>query len=170
MGSYFEVDMGDMRSANSLFDLIWRDGTLRLHIPSEKPPIHYLVDSQTIISLTKMRNEILNKNQTTWANADTRIKPRTFYAPGINRKISIREMGGGEAFNDFTDHLGDMEDLKHEQGTKEAIVEMRSLIHGQRMGINSPDKPKISGSLAGRITKTLIYGGERKSETDLEIG
>ena len=49
-------------------------------------------------------------------------------------------------------------------------MELKSLIHGQRMGSNSPDKPKISGALAGRVTKTLIYGEERKSETDLEIG
>ena len=38
------------------------------------------------------------------------------------------------------------------------------------MGSSSPDKPEISGPLAGRITKTPIYGQGRKSETDLEIG
>ena len=37
------------------------------------------------------------------------------------------------------------------------------------MGSNSPDKLKIPGRLAGRITKTLIYGKGRKSETDLKI-
>ena len=81
-----------------------------------------------------------------------------------------RRGGRGGAFNDFMDHLGNMEELKHEEGTKEAIAELESLIHGQRMGSNSPDKPKISGALAGRITKTLIYWKERKSETDLAIG
>ena len=62
-----------------------------------------------------------------------------------------------------------MGDLKHEKGTKEAIMELKSLIHWQRMGSNSPGKLKISGSLDGRITKTLIYGQERKSETDFGI-
>ena len=38
------------------------------------------------------------------------------------------------------------------------------------MDSNSPDKSKIPDSLADRITKTLIYGKERKSETDLKIG
>jgi len=68
------------------------------------------------------------------------------------------------------DRLGNMGDSKHVKGMGEAIVELGSLIHGQRMGSNSPDKPKISGSWDGRITKTLIYGKERKSETDSEIG
>ena len=49
-GPYFEVDLGDMRSANSLFDTIGGDGTLKLHIPSTKSAIHYLVDSQTLVS------------------------------------------------------------------------------------------------------------------------
>ena len=63
-----------------------------------------------------------------------------------------------------------MGDLEHEKGTKEAIAELKSLIHGHRMGRNSPGKSKIPGPLAGRITKTMIYGKERKSDTDLEIG
>ena len=63
-----------------------------------------------------------------------------------------------------------MGDLEHEKGTKEAIAELKSLIHGHRMGRNSPGKSEISGFLADRITKTLIYGKERKSETDMKIG
>ena len=62
-GSYFEVGVGDMRAANSLFDLIGRGGTLKLHVPNTDPPIRYLVDSQTLTSLTKMRDEFLNRNQ-----------------------------------------------------------------------------------------------------------
>ena len=57
-GSYLEVDIDDMKSANSLFELIWRDGALQLHIPSAKFPIHYLVDSKALIILSKMRNVI----------------------------------------------------------------------------------------------------------------
>ena len=106
MGSYFEVDIGDMRSANSLFELIGCDGTFRLRVPSTKSPIHYLADSQTLIFLTKMRNEFLNRNQTTWANADTGVNPQTFYEPDLNQRIAIRGMGGDESFNDCMDLSG----------------------------------------------------------------
>ena len=66
--------------------------------------------------------------------------------------------------------LGNMEEAKHEKGTKEAIAELKSLIHGQRINNNAPGKTKISGSLSGSVTKTLIFGKDRKSETDLRIG
>ena len=62
-----------------------------------------------------------------------------------------------------------MEDSKREKATEEAIVGLKSLIHGHRVDSNSPDRLKISGSLADRITETLIYGKERKSESDLKI-
>ena len=97
-GSYFEVDLCDMRPANSpnsLFDLIGRDGALKLHVHSTMCPIHYLVDSQTLILLTRMRSEFLNRNQTTRANTDTRIKPQAFYEPDLQQRIAIRELGGG---------------------------------------------------------------------------
>ena len=52
-----------------------------------------------------------------------------------------------------------------------SIVGLKSLIQGHRINNNNPtSKTGISGSLADRITKMLIYGKERKSETDLEIG
>ena len=50
--SYFEVGLGDMRPANSLFGVIGCGGTLTLHIPHTKFPIHYLVGSQTLVFLT----------------------------------------------------------------------------------------------------------------------
>ena len=96
MGSYLEVDLDDMPSTSRLFELIGRDGALRLHVPRTNPPINYMVDSQTLIFLTKMRNGLLNRNQTTWANTDTRLTPRDFYEPAINQKIAIRELGGGK--------------------------------------------------------------------------
>ena len=78
---------------------------------------------------------------------------------------------GGEAFNDFMDHIRNMNDSKREKGMKEAIAESKSLTHGHRMGSNSPGNSEISGSLVGRITKkrTLVYGKRRTSETDLKI-
>ena len=65
-GSYIEADLDDMRSANRSFGILGRDGALQLHLPSTKFPIHYMFGSQTLISLSKMRNVILNRNQTTW--------------------------------------------------------------------------------------------------------
>ena len=38
--SYFEADLYDMRSANSLLDIVGCDGTLTLHAPHTKFPIH----------------------------------------------------------------------------------------------------------------------------------
>ena len=55
-GSYLEVDLDDMRSENRLLDVIGCDGELRLHLPSTKSTIRYLVDSQTLIGLAKMIN------------------------------------------------------------------------------------------------------------------
>ena len=90
--------------------------------------IHYLVDSQTLVFLTKMRNAYLSGNQTTWANTDTRLRPLMFYEPDLHRRIAIHVMGGGGEFNDFINHLGNMEELKHEKGMEESIAELKSLI------------------------------------------
>ena len=52
---------------------------------------------------------------------------------------------------------------------KDAILELKSLIRGNRMGRNSAENPKIPGPLPDRITKTQIYDKQRKSATDLGI-
>ena len=52
-----------------------------------------------------MRNEYLRGDQTTWGNTDTGIKPLTFYEPDLQQRIAIREMGGGDEYNDFIIHL-----------------------------------------------------------------
>ena len=100
--SYLEVGIGDTRSANRLLELLGSDGTLQLHAPSSKFPINYLVDSQTIILLSKMRNVIPSRNQTTWGNTATRLTPKAFYEPTISQQIAVRDLGGG-AFIDFMD-------------------------------------------------------------------
>ena len=69
-GPYFEVDLEDMRPARSLFGIIGCDGTLTLHVTLAKSTINYLLGSQTLVFLTKMRNAYLRGNQTTGANAD----------------------------------------------------------------------------------------------------
>ena len=117
-----------MRPTNSLFGIIGCGGTLTIHVPHTKFPIRYLVDSQTLVFLTKMRNEYLRGDQTTWANTDTGIRPLTFYEPDLHRRIAIRELGWGDEFNDFVNRLGNTNDLKHAKGMKESIVELKSLI------------------------------------------
>ena len=68
------------------------------------------------------------------------------------------------------DHVGNIEELKHDEGRKDDISESKSLIRGQRMGSNSADNSEISGSLGDRISKTPIHGNQRKSDADLKIG
>ena len=106
-----------------------------------------------------MRNGYLDGNQNTWTNTDTRIKPLTFYEPDLHRRISIHELGGGgPGFNDFINHLENVEELKHEKGTKEAIAESNSSIWNQRVNSNFANKTGAAGSLTDRITQLSIYG------------
>ena len=74
-----------------------------------------------------------------------------------------------EAFKDFVERLSPVGELKREEGPKEAITELKSLMRGQLIGDNSSGNLKMSGSLSGRITKTPIHGEERKSAVHLEI-
>ena len=55
-GAYVEVDLDDMRPKDRLLEVLGRDGELRLHLPSTKSPIHYMVGSHALICLSKMRN------------------------------------------------------------------------------------------------------------------
>ena len=143
-----------MRSANRLLDVLGLVGPLRLHLPCTKFPIRYLVDSQKLICLSKIRNVISNRNQATWTNTDTRTSPRAFYEPTHNQKIDVHEMGGVGAFNDFAGRLGNMGDLKRDEGAGDAVAESKSLIRGKRVESNSADNEKIAGSSDGRIAKT----------------
>ena len=76
---------------------------------------------------------------------------------------------GEEEFNDFVNHLANVEELRHEKGTKGSIMELKSLIQSQRINSNSANKTGTAGSLAGRITKMSICGKEKKSETYIKI-
>ena len=51
-GSYMEVDLEDMRSENRRLQVIDLDGASKLHLPSAKLPIRYIVDSKTLIFLS----------------------------------------------------------------------------------------------------------------------
>ena len=89
-----EVDLEDMRSANRILAVIRRGWALQLNLPIAKSPLRYLVDSQTLIFASEMRNVILDRNKTTWSNKDATLSPKEFYEPDINRRIAIREIGG----------------------------------------------------------------------------
>ena len=90
---------------NRILDVIGRDAPLQLQLPSAKSPLRYPAGSQTLISLSGIRNATPNRSITTWYNAATRLTPKEFYEPRLNHQIAIREMGGVEAFNDSIGRL-----------------------------------------------------------------
>ena len=63
-----------------------------------------------------------------------------------------------------------MEELKHEKGMKEAIMELKSLSQGHRINSNYPINKGISGSLADRITKNVDFRKEKKIGNGFKIG
>ena len=81
-----------MRPPNRLLELLGFDVALQLHVASTKFPIHYMVYSQAIIPLSEMGNGILNRNQTTWGNTDTRLSPVGFYETTVSHRISTHEL------------------------------------------------------------------------------
>ena len=92
------------------------------------------MDSQTLIFLSKVRNEIPQWNPVTWTSTDTRLPIRDFYENDLNQQIAINELGGGQAYRDFLDHIGKVEELRHEEGMQESISELKTLMRGQRIG------------------------------------
>ena len=105
-----------------------------------------------------MRDGILNRNPTTRTNKDTRITSAQFREPGLNPKIAIREMGRVADFNDFAWNLSQVGELGREEGTPEAITELKSLMRGHHIERNSSGNLRISGPANDRISKTLTYG------------
>ena len=95
-----------MKSTDRILEVSGCDGTLQLHLANTEFPLHYLVGSQTLIFLSKARNEILNRNPVTWTSTDTRLPIRDFYENDLNRQIAINELGVEQAYRDFLDHIG----------------------------------------------------------------
>ena len=85
-------------------------------------------------------------------------------------KLQSMSWGGEQAFRDFLDHIGMVEELRHEEGMRESISELKTLMRGQRIGQNSTDLMKLSGNLGGRITKILLYGKKGKYPAGLKAG
>ena len=69
---------------------------------------------------------------------------RNFTSRALIGKSQSLRWGVG-AFNDPTWRLSQMEELKHEEGTEEAITELESLMRGQHIVHNSSDNLRISG-------------------------
>ena len=68
---------------------------------STKSPLHYLVGSQTLIFLSKARNEFSQRNPITWTNTDTRLSVREFYESDLNQQIANNELGGNKHVESF---------------------------------------------------------------------
>ena len=64
-----------MRSKNRIFYILYCDGPIRLHLENTKVQVRYLVDSETLVFLKKIRMGILSRNKTTWWKTDTLIDP-----------------------------------------------------------------------------------------------
>ena len=90
-----------------------------------------------------MRSEIPNRNKSTGPHTDTRLNSAEFYEPCLNRQIAIRELVGGEAFNDFMEHISQVRELKHDEGMQAAVTELESLMRGHRIGNNSAGNLKF---------------------------
>ena len=95
--------------------------------------------------------------------------PMNFTSRALTAKL-LFAIWGVEAFNYFMGHLSQSGELKHEEGMGDSVKELKSLMRGHHIENNSEDNSKISGSLLGRIAKSLLYIKERKESADLEIG
>ena len=75
---------------------------------------------------------------------------------------------GVEAISDFAEHSGNAEELKHEEGAKDSIKKLESLMRGHHIENNSADNSKIAGSSSGETAKTSLYGKGKQSGIDLK--
>ena len=89
-----EVALNYLRSENKIPDVLDRDGALILHLTRRQPRASFIVDSETLGFLAGIRNVILQKNITTWANTDTRLAENVFFNGKIIRRIAISELRG----------------------------------------------------------------------------
>ena len=54
-----------------------------------------MVDSETLVSVAKISNGVLQTDKTTWANTDTRLDHSGFFKENADQQISPNELGGG---------------------------------------------------------------------------
>ena len=57
-GFFIEVNLEDMRPTDKSFDLLGFDGALQFPLRNTRFRSHYLVDSDELVILSKIRNEI----------------------------------------------------------------------------------------------------------------
>ena len=122
-----EVDLNNLRQATKISDEVGCGGTLHLHLAQTKSHIRYLVDSRTLVSLTRIRSDILQNSKATWSNTITRLGPDVFLKGELNQS----ELGGGalKTFLGFTDVSSGLSGLN--KGDTQKIQELKGLIGRQ---------------------------------------
>ena len=60
-GSYLEVALNDLKSTGKVLEVLGCDRAPQLHVGVAKFPLHYSVDPQALIFLSKMRSEFFTK-------------------------------------------------------------------------------------------------------------
>ena len=91
------------------------------------------------------------RNKTTWPNKDTGPNPEELYETGLIQEMDIRDMGWVAASNYFMEHLSHVGELKRDEGAKEALTELKSLMRGRHIRGKSPGNLKVPGTLTDRI-------------------
>ena len=152
MGGNLEVDLHDLLPPVIIFEVLGRYGALRMRRSESKFPSIYFVDSQTLVRLSMVRNEIANRQEAAWGNADIRLRPNDFYKLGLYLKIEIIDFGD-EAFNDFMEYLQHVYELRNDEGMVTNISDLQSLMRNRSIDRNS-------GTLTDRIVRTLMYGAK----------
>ena len=77
-----------MRRANRIFDVLGSYGVLHLHLTNTKFPVRYLVGPQALVSVTKIRSVLVNRNMATRANTDTRLDHNELFNENARRKFA----------------------------------------------------------------------------------
>ena len=80
-GAFLEVDLGNMSSADKIFDVLKSEGYLQLHLTQAQFSAHYSFGSQTLRFLARIGVGIANGKITKWANADKRLNHLDYYKP-----------------------------------------------------------------------------------------
>ena len=99
-GSDVETVLNELRPASRICAILGYDGTLHVlhvHLTNTKFHLHYLMGSETLFCLTGIRNAILSRNRTPWANTNTRLGRNEFFTQNRIREIANDESGRGDA-------------------------------------------------------------------------
>ena len=90
-----------------------------------KTPLLYIVDSQTLVLLSEIRNGLLRGVEKARANIGTRLRPLDYYKPFVNSEIGIHAMGGAVGFNDFMEYLSQLSALRNEEWVRNTTKDLK---------------------------------------------